>query len=138
MGAVARRIAQLKGLDPDAPPAAPPKPAARRDLLPDIEEINSSLKAESVQVGIEGADDRGAMDNAGGFRRGFAVAMMIAVIGLAIYVSAPRIVAMLPALDGPVQAYVGTVDSARLWLDATMRAATESLRGMSGQAASGG
>lgn len=137
MGAVARRIAQLKGIDPDAPPAVPPKPPARRDLLPDIEEINSSLKAESPQDGEERSDDQIATDNARGFRRGFAVAMVIAVIGLAAYVSAPRIAAMVPALDGPVQAYVGAVDAARLWLDATMRAATDSLRGLSGQETSG-
>ncbi|MEZ5756026.1 MAG: zinc-ribbon domain-containing protein [Paracoccaceae bacterium] len=135
LGAAARRIAQLKGIDPDAPP---PKPATRRDLLPDIEEINSSLKGGSLPEDAGSPDDAAAADNASGFRRGFALAMVIAVIGLALYVSAPRIVAMVPALDGPVQGYVGAVDSARLWLDATMRAATDTLRGMSGQEASGG
>ncbi len=39
-----RRLAMLKGEDPDAPPPAPARAPARRDLLPDVEEINSTLQ----------------------------------------------------------------------------------------------
>lgn len=138
LGAAARRIAQLKGVDPDAPPPVPPKPQTRRDMLPDIEEINSSLKGGDALPELadpEETDGRAA--EAQGFRRGFAVALLIAVIGLAVYVSAPRIVAMVPAAEGTVAAYVGAVDSARLWLDGMMRSATQSLREMAGQGTGG-
>ena len=54
----ARRIAQMKGIDPDAAPKPPPRPGSRRDMLPDIEEINSSRKGGA---GLPpGRDGRGA------------------------------------------------------------------------------
>jgi predicted Zn finger-like uncharacterized protein len=122
LAAAARRIAQMKGLDPDAPPPAPPKPATRRDLLPDIEEINSSLKGGAEPPALsEAAQEEIGQSNARGFRSGFAVAMLVAVLGLAAYVAAPRIVAMVPAAEGAVNAYVAAIDGARLWLDGLMR-----------------
>ncbi len=134
LAAAARRIAQMKGLDPDAPPPAPPKPATRRDLLPDIEEINSSLKGGAEPPALsEAAQEEIGQSNARGFRSGFAVAMLVAVLGLAAYVAAPRIVAMVPAAEGAVNAYVAAVDGARLWLDGLMRQATDAVRQASDQ-----
>jgi predicted Zn finger-like uncharacterized protein len=134
LAAAARRIAQMKGLDPDAPPPAPPKPATRRDLLPDIEEINSSLKGGAEPPALsEAAQEEIGQSNARGFRSGFAVAMLVAVLGLAAYVAAPRIVAMVPAAEGAVNAYVAAIDGARLWLDGLMRQATDAVRQASDQ-----
>lgn len=134
LGAAARRIAQLKGVDPDAPPPAPPKPQTRRDMLPDIEEINSSLKGGDALPPIAEQDELdGTAANARGFRTGFSIALLIAVIGLAIYVSAPRIVALVPAAEGAVTAYVAAVDGGRIWLDGALKGATQSLREMAGQ-----
>lgn len=134
LAAAARRIAQMKGLDPDAPPPAPPKPATRRDLLPDIEEINSSLKGGAEPPALsEAAQEEIGQSNARGFRSGFAVAMLVAVLGLAVYVAAPRIVAMVPAAEGAVNAYVAAIDGARLWLDGLMRQATDAVRQASEQ-----
>ena len=134
LAAAARRIAQMKGLDPDAPPPAPPKPATRRDLLPDIEEINSSLKGGAEPPVLTEAEvEQIGQSNARGFRSGFAIAMLVAVLGLAAYVAAPRLVAMVPATEGAVNAYVGAIDSARLWLDGLMRQATDAVRQASDQ-----
>lgn len=128
LAAAARRIAQLKGQDVDPRPA---KPAARRDLLPDIEEINSSLKGSDP---IQDYDDDGSASqstrNARGFRSGFALSLVLAVFAAAVYTSAPRISAHLPVTEAPLQAYVAGVDQARLWLDGVMRAATDAVRGM--------
>ena len=130
-GTAARRIAQLKGVDPDAPP---PRPQTRRDMLPDIEEINSSLKGGEALPPLAEQDELdGSAANARGFRSGFGIAMLIAVIGVAIYVAAPRIVALLPASEGAVTAYVAAVDAGRIWLDGALRDATQSLREMAGQ-----
>lgn len=138
LGAAARRIAQLKGVDPDAPPPVPPKPPTRRDMLPDIEEINSSLKGGDVLPPLaEPEETDGRAAEARGFRSGFGVALLVAVIGLAVYVSAPRIAAMVPAAEGAMTAYVGAVDAGRLWLDGAMRSATQSLREMAGQSEGG-
>ena len=133
LAAAARRIAQMKGLDPDAPPPAPPKPATRRDLLPDIEEINSSLKGAEPPAMTDADDDQIGQSNARGFRSGFAVAMLVAVLGLAAYVTAPRIVAMVPAAEGAVNAYVAAIDGARFWLDGLLRQATDAVRQASDQ-----
>ena len=124
----ARRIAEMQGKDPDAPP---PRPAARRDLLPDIEEINSSLKGSDAPAGLPEADPAGvAVDDQRGFRSGFALSLFLAVVLLAAYVAAPQIKAQVPALSGGMDAYVAWVDGLRLWLDGVMRAATDLLRGM--------
>lgn len=134
LAAAARRIAQMKGLDPDAPPPAPPKPATRRDLLPDIEEINSSLKGGAEPPALTEAEaEQIGQSNARGFRSGFALAMLVAVLGLAAYVAAPRIVAMVPAAEGAVTAYVAAIDGARLWLDGLLRQATDAVRQASDQ-----
>lgn len=133
LAAAARRIAQMKGLDPDAPPPAPPKPPTRRDLLPDIEEINSSLKGSDTPTLTEAEVEQIGKSNARGFRSGFGVAMLVAVLGLAVYVAAPRIVAMVPAAEGVVTGYVAAVDGARLWLDGLMRQATDAVRQASDQ-----
>ena len=125
LAAAARRIAQLKGQDPDARPA---KPAARRDLLPDIEEINSSLKGSDP--GDDDADGEQATGPAHsrGFRSGFALSLVLAVFAAAVYTSAPRISAHIPAAEAAMTAYVGGVDHARLWLDSAMRSATQAVR----------
>ena len=133
LAAAARRIAQLKGQDPDAPPPAPPRPATRRDLLPDIEEINSSLKGAEPAVMAMEADDGPGPSGASGFRSGFALAILLALLLLVVYVAAPRIVAMVPQAEGAVSAYVAGVDGLRLWLDAVLRSATDAVREVSAQ-----
>ena len=130
LAGAARRIAQMQGIDPDAPPPAPPRPATRRDLLPDIEEINSSLKGSETPVTAMGDERPGAAAEARGFRSGFALALFVAVMLLAAYVAAPQIKGQIPALAGGMDAYVAGVDGLRLWLDGAMRAATDMLRGM--------
>ena len=127
LAAAARRIAQLKGQDPDARPA---KPTARRDLLPDIEEINSSLKGKDPVGDLDDDHPETAAASARSFRSGFALMLVLAVFATAVYTSAPRISAHLPAAEAPLKAYVAGVDRARLWLDGMMKAATEAVRGM--------
>ena len=134
----ARRIAQLKGIDLAPPPQqvidAPARPAARRELLPDIEEINSSLRASSDRRrgmidDAPGPDDSGGRS---GFRSGFALMMVIAVAAVAAYVMAPKIVQQIPASADAMAAYVTAVDHARLWLDGLMRQAITALQGIGG------
>ena len=124
LAAAARRIAQLKGQDPDRVG----KPAARRDLLPDIEEINSSLKGTDPAPDYADDDRDDASPRSRGFRSGFAFSLVIAVFATAVYTAAPRIIAYLPAAEAPLQAYVSGVDRARLWLDGAMKAATQAVR----------
>ena len=110
------------------------RPASRRELFPDIEEINSTLRASSEprddesEAGTEtyaGADRRG-------FRTGFLMIILIAVPLSLLYAMAPRIVAAVPASESAMQAYVDGVDWARLGVDAALQSAIRSLRSLSG------
>lgn len=128
-GTAARRIAQLKG-EP-VPAATPPRPAARRDLLPDIEEINSSLKG-SDPLPQDDYEIATAAESRS-FRSGFALTLVLALLAAAVYTAAPRIVAHIPATEAYMTSYVGAVDNARLWLDGAMKAATQAVRNLAGQ-----
>jgi predicted Zn finger-like uncharacterized protein len=129
------------GLDtamPSTPAAALPavdtetaaKPAARRDLLPDVEEINSTLRPSEV-ASDEASDEAAAaeQEGRGGFRNGFLLVMAVAILGAAVYIGAPRLSATIPSLAQPLTAYVGAVDAVRLRLDGLMRSATVAING---------
>ena len=110
------------------------RPASRSELFPDVEEINSTLRASSEPRGDEseagtethvGADRRG-------FRTGFLMIILIAVLSWLVYAMAPQIVAAVPASESAMQAYVDGVDWARLGVDAALQSAIRSLRSLSG------
>jgi hypothetical protein len=125
-----RRLAMLKGKDPDAPPPEPPKPAARRDLLPDVEEINSTLQPSDSGYDPDAEVDKlPDLTRRGGFRSGFFLMILLMVIAAAVYLSAPKLVAQFPALEGTLTAYVAMIDSLRLWLNDLVNSATNALNG---------
>jgi predicted Zn finger-like uncharacterized protein len=107
------------------------KPAARRDLLPDVEEINSTLRPSEKQAEADGTPDFVSLppEAPRGFRSGFLSLMTIAILGAALYLVAPRLGVMVPALSGPLEAYVSMIDSLRLGLDGMMRSATVAISG---------
>ena len=128
--ATQRRLAMLKGEDPDAPPPEPPRPAARRDLLPDVEEINSTL-----QPG-EGGDPDAEIDalpdltrGRSSFRSGFFLVFLLFIVAAVVYVAAQRLAAQFPALEGALTGYVAFVDGLRLWLNDLMKSATQAISG---------
>jgi predicted Zn finger-like uncharacterized protein len=110
------------------------RPASRRELLPDIEEINSTLRASSVPRGdaFEARTETYVEADRRGFRSGFILMILIAVLLWSAYVMAPRIVAAVPASESAMQAYVEGVDRARLGVDAALQSASRSLRSLSG------
>ena len=116
------------------------RPASRRELLPDIEEINSTLRASSEPRGDTAEAGTGASGDAErrGFRGGFVLIILIAVLMWSAYAMAPRIVAAVPAAETAVQAYVAAVDRARLAVDAALQSASRSLRSLSGLDRDGG
>lgn len=110
--------------EPEPEEIAPPPP--RRDLLPDIEEINSTLRATPVRSAVERED---TAPKRRGFASGFSFSLLIAAILLALYVMAPDIKARVPAAGGALDAYVGAVDSARIWIDAQLHDLTQRIKG---------
>ena len=147
-----RHLARLKGENPDAPPAPAPAPApvapvvaeplhepkrelTRREMLPDIEEINSTLRPGDVALGDDGEAFeivRRPEPGRSSFRSGFVLMLVIAVIGLVAYVMAPQISAQIPAAKPAMDSYVSMVDAGRVWLDATTQSLITSLRGVAG------
>ncbi|MEO0390104.1 MAG: zinc-ribbon domain-containing protein [Pseudomonadota bacterium] len=121
------RMARMRGEqtadDVPEPPAAAAAAAAlgsRRDLLPDIEEINSTLRSTTDRRSAASADGTPlpkAQTNRRAFRRGFALSLMIAALALVLYAMAPRIIEEMPQAEAPLTAYTSQIDAARLWLD---------------------
>ncbi|EPX85178.1 hypothetical protein ruthe_01770 [Rubellimicrobium thermophilum DSM 16684] len=107
---------------PAAAPAAAPS-AARRDRLPDIEEINSSLRVSAPAA----RPDRAAAPDRRGFRLGLGGGLLIAALLALPYVYAPRIASALPWTVPVLRPYVAAVDAARSWLDERMRDLLEAL-----------
>ena len=109
------------------------RPNARRDLLPDIEEINSTLRPGSV---ARDAGDVGAVAPApkrAAFRTGFFSVLLIAVVLVILYAMAPQLAVRFPKAEPTLTAYVTTVDALRLWLDGLMQSAAGGLRNLTGE-----
>lgn len=103
--------------------------ASRRELLPDIEEINSTLRATSDRGGEAASMDapETLRRRRSGFRMGFSTAIVIAALLLLLYVMAPAIAARVPSLEPALAGYVAAVDGLRGWLDTTLRGLTASM-----------
>lgn len=140
--AAARHIALMKGEDPDAGPEPEPltdpdpepelkRERTRREMLPDIEEINSSLRPGDVAISENGdaMEIVRREESRGGFRSGFVLMLVLAAAAVAVYVMAPRIAEKIPGAKPTLDGYVTGVDRARVWLDDTTRSVITSLRG---------
>lgn len=92
----------------------------RGEMLPDIEEINSSLQSDDERGNNS---QRGDPEKTGrsGFRRGFFLVLLLIAVLVAIYVQADAIKAGAPGVAGAVDSYVETVDAGRIWLDTNVR-----------------
>ncbi|MCA0271109.1 MAG: zinc-ribbon domain-containing protein [Proteobacteria bacterium] len=103
--------------------------ASRRELLPDIEEINSTLRATSDRGGEAASVDapETLRRRRSGFRMGFSTAVLVAAVILLLYVLAPAIAAKAPATAPALETFVGAIDGFRNWLDNALRGLTASM-----------
>ncbi|MDJ0825442.1 MAG: zinc-ribbon domain-containing protein [Rhodobacter sp.] len=113
------RMARLRGLDDDtdAAPAAAPA-GSRRELLPDIDEINSTLRAsedreEGAPAGVVVAEEAAAVRRRGGFRTGFLLIAIVAAVAVAVYSFAPQIVEQVPQAEPYLATYVDWANTLR-------------------------
>jgi tetrahydromethanopterin S-methyltransferase subunit F len=119
-------MARIRGEDP-ARPAPRQDPAAsdsRRGLLPNIDEINATLKSDddvslrnalSTHIGESGSGVEARQRS--GFARGFAISLIVVMVLVLVYAKAPKISQAVPQVDPALNVYVSLVDQARLWLD---------------------
>lgn len=98
---------------PDQPPSKEVFEPPRRDLLPDIDEINSTLNAtrKPAKTGAEAAQSRK------GFRRGFLTMTLIALAMILAYAQAPAIARILPGSEAALIPYVDGANVVRDWID---------------------
>ena len=95
---------------------------SRRELLPDIEEINSNLDQDETKQTTETSNsDLFAQTKterkSRGFRRGFLLALLIVAFLVMIYVQADNIKSIMPALSGVLDSYIGVIDGMRIALN---------------------
>ncbi len=111
--------------------------ASRGELLPDIEEINSTLRATGDRSETE--DDASDVDTIvesarrrGQVRRGFFLILLLAAIGVGVYIYADEIAAAVPQAASALESYVDTVNAARFWLDDLARSVAGGTTGSDG------
>jgi len=125
-----------------APDAFDPGPVLRhggqtaRDLFPDIDEINSTLRDTADRSGDEPeASDIDTLDTLPrrrfGSRIGFFTVVLAAAAALVVYVYADRMAAAVPGLAPSLGGYVDMVDGVRFWLD-------DMAQGLGGDTSNGG
>lgn len=132
------RLARMRGLDEDDLDAElsdeTETSGPRRDLLPDIEEINSTLTAG----GRQGAETAAAQDTSDaakqgrGFSIGFLLIVLIALALVLVYTFAEPIAAQVPAVESYLADYVDFIDRMRIGADLLMQQAIQKLQGISG------
>ena len=81
----------------------------QRDLLPDIDEINSTLKSTRGRKAEAG-------DTRGGFRSGFFLMLLIAAGLIVTYAQAPAIARAMPGIEDQLISYVDMANKFRDWL----------------------
>lgn len=146
------RMAAMRG-EPAQPSAAAvagaaamasTRPTSRRELLPDVEEINQTLRSTaeprtpahpSEDDGQRGSDLR-PKKRSGGFGRGFMLVILLAAIAIGAYIFAPQISEAVPPVAPYLDSYVATIDDERAWLDERITALLEQLDSMSSESTS--
>ena len=137
--AARERAAKMRG----AEPAEAEEPTSRKDLLPDIDSINSTLRSQSERTGEEEpveTPDKAAKraKRKRGFRMGFGLALVIAACGYFAYDYAPMISDRVPEASPYLSAYINWVDQMRALLDQTVRDGTQWLQSLVEKVSNGG
>lgn len=130
--ALRERIARLRGVSPDEPGDIDPD-APRRDLLPDIDEINSTLRATSHRKGeaaeIEDAElaeeEQPDRVDRSRFGTGFGTIILIAAIIFGVYKIAPALAEAWPPAAPYLAAFVEMVDKTLILVNGWVNSGTQ-------------
>ena len=88
--------------------------APRKDLLPDIDEINSTLKPASKR---KGGTTEAVASHRSGFRLGFFLMLLAAAVLIVAYAFAPALAEAFPGSETLLVRYVDGANAARDWVD---------------------
>ncbi|WP_068114300.1 zinc-ribbon domain-containing protein [Tropicimonas marinistellae] len=96
--------------------------SSRRERLPDVEQITSTLEpGDAETVPVRADDPRMRQRRRRGMRIGLGVAFLIFGFAALVYTRSERIVAAVPETADSLASYVASVDAGRFWLDDTFR-----------------
>lgn len=109
------RMARIRGEEPELQEQGS---GSRRALLPDIEEINSTLRGSDTKASTPApvTPGRTRKRRSGGFTRGLVMMLLFGAVLFLLYANAPQIALSVPQADPMLSAYVALIDQARLWL----------------------
>jgi hypothetical protein len=138
--AARERMARMRGVDDpsgsaEAAVSADAVAGARKELLPDVDEIKSSLRpAEDHEPGGEPVSEEAqqvAAERKGG-RWTFRIIVLLALLLLAIYVFSPQIVQLVPASEAILVPYVAAVNGLRETVNPIVQQGVDAVRGLIG------
>ena len=127
--ALRARMAHLKSDDEDAPKSRSEVvseadyQAPRKDLLPDIDEINSTLKPTRKRT--EAAPEVSASHRSG-FRAGFLLMMLVCIGLIVTYARAPAIARAMPSAETAILTYVDKANTFRDWIGGLLGGSVDS------------
>jgi predicted Zn finger-like uncharacterized protein len=105
---------------------------ARRGLLPDIDEINSTLRSDADRAGAAAGEEDYedvSTERRRGFRMGFGLMILLAAALIGLYVGAGWLAAAFPALEPVLIAYVNWANGLSAWLDGLLAAGVDGMSG---------
>ncbi len=117
----ARHLQSLRAAGDSAPPPHDARP--RRELLPNIDEVNATLHEAPATTVPTYAKASAPKTQPSPFVRGLLFVILIGVICLALYVFAPLIAQKVPALAQTCADYVAAVDRGMRWIQGHVRQA---------------
>ncbi|WP_299418730.1 zinc-ribbon domain-containing protein [uncultured Shimia sp.] len=139
-GEAAARLRRLRGEDDNATAAAVAATVrsskdTRRDLLPDIEEINSTLRTtgDSPRNPDLGQKSANKASRARGFRLGFALVLLIAGAAVFVYSSHASLSQNYPQAAPYIDSFMSSANGARIWLDDQVTGLFLKLNALTGQ-----
>lgn len=137
------RMARLRGLDDsnsDAEAAVAGVIAAagsRKELLPDVDEINSSLRSDKdpervvAETGPEIVEPE-RQGGGGGFKWAFRFVVLVVALGVILYIMAPTVVAQMPQAEPFLVPYVDWVNGLRAQVNPLVENAVTQVRELVG------
>ncbi len=133
------RIAKLKGEESSAAAnvaavsalaagAAATASTTGKEVLPDIDEINSTLRTNAERgEAVAPPPEQVEKTKRKGFRWGFWGILFLILLAVLIYLFADQIIGMAPASEGAVTGYVDTINGMRGWVNGKAENAITSL-----------
>lgn len=132
------RMARLHDLEINEAEAGAAAAAAtlskRRDLLPDIEDIKSSLNPALNHAADDAADEFPDAVQKSGFRAVFLTMIVFTCILVGLYIAAPFLAKKVPALQPALEIYVSAANAFRGWLWQAMETASQKINAFLSQA----